>query len=154
MCFNWPVCNIWSPRVLEVTCRMERRDVIHSLLNLGAVSKYLCQRFSTGMANVLLSNIKYASIPQWVAMPYYRVQTANPVNHTCWVIHHILNWGLVSHARGLWYSILVLLSTLRTIAPFCCIYSAFCYWCCYLQPQTIMLYINLNEKFYSHKIPV
>ena len=57
--------------------------------------------------NVLPSNIKYASILQWVAMPYYRVQTANPVNHTCWVIHHILNWGLVSHARGLWYSSLV-----------------------------------------------
>ena len=76
--------------------------------------------------NVLPSNIKYASIPQWVARLYYRVQTANPVNHTCWVIHHILNWGLVSHARGLWYSILVLLSTLRTIAPpFCCIYFLF-----------------------------
>ena len=144
MCFNWPACYIWNLRVLEVTCRLERCDIF--ITESWSSKQISMPEVFNRNGNVLPSNIKYASIPQWVAMLYNQVQTANPVNHTCWVIHHILNWGLVSHARGLWYSILVLLSTLRTIAPFCCIYFALCYWYCYLQPQIIILYIDLNKN--------
>ena len=146
MCFNWPVLHL-EPKSAWGYLSFGKMWCDTFITESWSSKQISMPEVFNRNGNVLPSNIKYASIPQWVAMLYNQVQTANPVNHTCWVIHHILNWGLVSHARGLWYSILVLLSTLRTIAPpFCCIYFAFCYLYCYLQPQIIILYIDLNKN--------